>query len=826
MKPSSDRDLAELLWRAGALPRELLAECLARAEASEAGLSALLVAEGHVTTDRLRELGLARGASAAPTGPDGTLRLDSGPAHTTPPAPRAEEARPEFTRAPVPLSDTQPAGRKLPGAARRVGPYELLEELGRGAMGSVYRARHVQTGQECALKTLHLGGDLEDAQRFRREADLAWQLEHPGIVRVLDVGSDGPLRYLALELLSGGSLHARFARQGPLPVAEVVELGRSLAEALEHAHQRGVLHRDLKPANVILDAQGRPKLADFGLAQGPSGHSLTATGSILGTPAFMAPEQARDSKRVDARTDVYGLAATLYSLIGGRPPVLAASLHEALLMLEEQSAPPLRSLRPEVSPALEAVFVCALARDPGERYPSAAAFASALMGAGAAAPPGAARRPLAALLGLLVLGAALALGAAGATGRAEPDAGSSSSLTPETAASAGAQTEASPPEEVQTGKVLPEKVETDSLPAIPPATVRSGAPLSSALLEPLGASPWEGVVTWTRSTPERELCLAAFLRLSPETRSPPQAGLELLRLVACVRSRSGPIQRFDSNPGRESGPFPTLTKNYPLATLSAGADGHLEWRERQSLTCTSSGSPELDELIAARLAPRSLLSLWSEVDALSNGTPGQDFRRVLDGRGIQWAAWPEGQQAQLSLARVATHRVQEGVFLGKSHPRTWAALVSRNRLTNMNVYKAGELFEDPALTPSGGRPRALLPGSVIRERPFGLPFDVAAPGREVIVHEQLADWRRIQWGASFAFVLEAGLTPSAGARVCEVSANQAITLRGALAGPANAGAALPGQRFVTTGQQSSDLLEIHYDHRRVWVSKRSVGLLP
>ena len=803
-QPSPDRDLAELLWRRGALPRALLSACLKRAEQSGGGLGALLIAEGHLDLARLRELRSAEEPEAR--GPGGTLRLDSD---------AERPAAPARYRAELPPSDTQAADpQRIPGARRRVGPYELLEELGRGGMGAVYRARHLKTGQECALKTLHQGGDAEDQQRFRREADLAWQLEHPGIVRVLDVGSDGPLRYLGLELLSGGSLQTRLARQGPLPIAEVLRIGAALADALQHAHEGGVLHRDLKPANVILDGAGDPKLADFGLAQGPSGHSLTTTGSILGTPAFMAPEQARDSKRVDERTDVYGLGATLYCLLTGRPPVVAGSLHEALAMLESQSPPPLRSLRPAASAELEAVLRCALARDPGDRYASAAALGLALREAGGGGAIPRPRGPLWIGVAALLVCAGLGLGLALAS--REERSFSPSPAGGELPSPAGEVSPAAP------GASAPPPAQDLALAQGPAASERlssrSEAPLAGGLARLFGGDPWEGVVTWTRLSAQGELGLSAFLRLRPGPEGSRERAVELLRLQAYVFEPGG-APRFDSNPGRgRAGLLPVLLQPLPLADLRVVEGGCLEWAALPGLKVGRSGL-ELDALIAERLSPRSLVDLWVRSAALEAGAAGTLERRALDSAGLVGAAWREGKTT-ISVERIRAYRVMAGVFLGKTHPQDWPALVSRNGLEDFNHYKAGELFEEPALPARGGEAATLSVGCVVRARPFGLPIAVLPQQRDVFALEVLGSWRRIQWGASYAYVALEDLRPALVSEGCEVTANKPILARLTPGKADSSGGALEGQRFVLTGRSAEGRLEIYYDHRLLWIEAR------
>jgi hypothetical protein len=260
--------------------------------------------------------------------------------------------------------------------------YEILRGLGRGGMGVVYVARDRRLGREVAIKRLTLQGasDPEARLRFLRESEAVARLRHPGIVSVHAVGDEGGHPYYVMDLIDGESLAARL-RTGPLASAQVAALGAALARALGHAHANGVLHRDLKPDNVLLRARDdAPLLTDFGLAKTHSEETerLTRTGEVLGTPAFMAPEQADGAgAHVDPAADVYGLGATLYAALTGRPPFRASSVLGTLkAVLTEDPVPP-RQLAP-VDPGLEAIVLRCLAKAPADRYPNAEALEEAL----------------------------------------------------------------------------------------------------------------------------------------------------------------------------------------------------------------------------------------------------------------------------------------------------------------------------------------------------------------------------------------------------------------------------------------------------------------
>lgn len=257
------------------------------------------------------------------------------------------------------------------------GPYEVVDELARGGMGAVYSVVHVETRAPYALKTLlpEALGDEEERVRFIREARALAELQHPNLVRVFSAESEGPRPYLVQELVSGGSLQDRLLREGPLPTVEAIELVLQIADALALAHTHGILHRDLKPANVLVAEDGSTRLADFGLAKRLHGESirLTKTGQLLGTPAYMAPEQANGSA-TDERTDVYGLGAVLHALLSGGPPFKAKSLIGVLAKVMDEAPEPL-SDQPR---AIQAVLKRAMAKNRGERQATMAIFAEEL----------------------------------------------------------------------------------------------------------------------------------------------------------------------------------------------------------------------------------------------------------------------------------------------------------------------------------------------------------------------------------------------------------------------------------------------------------------
>jgi serine/threonine protein kinase len=253
--------------------------------------------------------------------------------------------------------------------------YEVLDLLGRGGMGAVYRVR--REGHEYALKTLSLetsGVGSEESIRFRREVEILAALDHPGIVGIHSSGQKPGFCYYVMELVAGESLNARLKRGGPLDPAEAIELTLEIADAVSHAHERGIVHRDLKPANILMDEAGRPLVTDFGLARklGESeSERLTRTGEILGTPAYLAPEQAFGLKEeLDEIADVYGLGALLYAMLAGHAPFEGPTALVVMKKVSTESPIPLENVPPE----LEAFVHRAMAKRREDRPPSARAF--------------------------------------------------------------------------------------------------------------------------------------------------------------------------------------------------------------------------------------------------------------------------------------------------------------------------------------------------------------------------------------------------------------------------------------------------------------------
>ncbi len=291
---------------------------------------------------------------------------------------RRDAVRDVFESPALGEADAPLAARPLPDVAG----YEILEVVGHGGMGVVYKARQLGLNRLVALKMVLAGANAspDSLARFRAEAEAVAQLAHPNIVQIFDIGEQQGCPFLAMEHIGGGSL-AQQLDGTPVPARQAATLVMSLARAVHHAHERGIVHRDLKPANVLLQADGTPKIADFGLAKRTdSDYVHTQTGAILGSPSYMAPEQASGATdKIGPATDVYALGVILYELLTGRPPFRGASLIDTIEQVREHAPPPPRSLQPKIPRDLETICLKCLEKQPKRRYASAAELADDLM---------------------------------------------------------------------------------------------------------------------------------------------------------------------------------------------------------------------------------------------------------------------------------------------------------------------------------------------------------------------------------------------------------------------------------------------------------------
>jgi hypothetical protein len=261
---------------------------------------------------------------------------------------------------------------------RRLGKYEITELLGQGGMATVYKGYQPDIDRFVAIKVLppHPGQNMQFIERFRLEARTIAQLQHPHILPMHDYGGEGDILYLVMAYVSGGSLKDRIQR-GPMPLQEAEAILRQIASALDYAHRRGVIHRDIKPDNILLDTEGHAMLADFGIVkilEGESTSGLTGTGGVLGTPAYMAPEQSQ-GLGVTAKTDIYALGVIVYEMITGRQPYQADTPMQVMLKHITDPVPSLKEVSANMPPALETVMMRVLAKNPDDRFETASEFA-------------------------------------------------------------------------------------------------------------------------------------------------------------------------------------------------------------------------------------------------------------------------------------------------------------------------------------------------------------------------------------------------------------------------------------------------------------------
>ena len=402
----------EASWRFGALALRL--GCAApghvnralreQARHEEAGepwlmLGEILVALGALTRAGVDELLRCQSESPPPAGAAETLRRDLTATRSPSPPDADATLRPDApaTRADAPAGDPAP-GLDAAAPLRMLAQYQLVQVLGRGGMGVVYKAWHPGLKSYFAVKVLLAGADAsdEDVKRFYREAQASARLKHPGIVSVIDVGEQDGKTWFAMEYVEGAGLNQVIAdpvRHGLAPAAvapgaapavgaspgvnatTALRMTQEIAEAVQAAHEGGVVHRDLKPHNVLRERSGRLKVTDFGLAkvvEAGGGATATRTGTLMGTPAYMSPEQAAgDVGRVDARSDVYQVGAILYELLTGRPPYQGATAMGVVMQVlgEDPLAP--RQVNPRIDRDAETICLKAMAREPGKRYASA-----------------------------------------------------------------------------------------------------------------------------------------------------------------------------------------------------------------------------------------------------------------------------------------------------------------------------------------------------------------------------------------------------------------------------------------------------------------------
>ena len=277
--------------------------------------------------------------------------------------------------------DDASLGSRSAGTPMEFGDYELLEEIGRGGQGIVYRARQKSLNRTVALKVIGLGpwATEKHLKRFRREAEAAASLDHPGIVPIHEVGEREGTCYFSMTFVEGGQLD-EVVRRAPMSIRQAAELVAKVARTVHYAHQHGILHRDIKPGNILLDTNGEPHLTDFGLARlVEADNTVTRTVELLGTPSYMAPEQAgANNTHLTSATDVYGLGAVLYQLLTGHPPFAGSTTYETIKLLLDNEPQHPRFLNPKIDRELSVICLKCLEKDMEWRYTSALTLAEDL----------------------------------------------------------------------------------------------------------------------------------------------------------------------------------------------------------------------------------------------------------------------------------------------------------------------------------------------------------------------------------------------------------------------------------------------------------------
>ena len=291
--------------------------------------------------------------------------------------------------------------------------YAIERELGRGGMAAVFLATDLRLGRQVAIKVLPPEArETLGVERFQREVQLAARLSHPHIVPVFEAGEADGVSFYVMGYVEGETLKDKLAREGPLPLDEAVRLTAEIGEALQYAHEHGVIHRDVKPANILL-ARGHAQVADFGIAKAMEasaeggGESLTATGVSIGTAEYMSPEQAAGERRIDARSDVYALASLLYEMLAGEPPFSGPTVQAIVARVIADPPRPLRTIRPNLPPEIESAVNAGLAKMPADRPASAQVFVERLT---TRATPPTRRRPVFIVVAVLLLAGATITG--------------------------------------------------------------------------------------------------------------------------------------------------------------------------------------------------------------------------------------------------------------------------------------------------------------------------------------------------------------------------------------------------------------------------------
>ncbi|HET9404396.1 MAG TPA: serine/threonine-protein kinase [Burkholderiales bacterium] len=261
---------------------------------------------------------------------------------------------------------------------RTLGRYEILAELGKGAMGVVYRANDPQLSRTVAIKTVNMSEDPQEMAeyeaRFNQEAKAAGGLNHPNIVTIYDIGKSGNIAYMTMELLEGSELRALMSQGAPIGMTRAVEIAAQVAEGLAYAHQHGVVHRDVKPANIMILNSGPAKITDFGIARMRQAEVRTQTGIVLGSPRYMSPEQVA-GKRAEPRSDIFSLGVIFYEMLTGKPAFTGDDVTAVMFQILNVVPPPPSSINPAIPAVLDFIVAKALAKNAEDRYQDAGEFA-------------------------------------------------------------------------------------------------------------------------------------------------------------------------------------------------------------------------------------------------------------------------------------------------------------------------------------------------------------------------------------------------------------------------------------------------------------------
>jgi nucleoid-associated protein YgaU len=725
-----------------------------------------------------------------------------------------------------------PPGSAIGGVARlgparqapeRLGEYRIVKLLARGGMGAVYEAVHEPSGVHRAVKVLLRGGLSavpEEYQRFRREAEVMARLDHPHVARVHAADLEADPCYIVQDLLPGGSLQDRL-RKGPLPVDEAVAIAAKLCDAVAHAHERGVLHRDLKPANVLFDDRGEPRLTDFGLSQraGSGSVALTATGQVLGTPAYMAPEQALGTKEIDARSDVYGLGALLYAMLVGREPFPGTGVAEVIERVCHDELTPPRRQRPEVPAAVDAAVVRAMAKDPAARFVCAGDLAQALR-----RPRGAAPAPVGPAPRLVLLVGALGV-----------------ALVVVTTLAVGAFLGA------------PEGAGADAPSAEPRAAERAPAPPVAP--GPTAPARWSGLAPGTRFDALLSLCaegdgvgaprLTASLLLGCEVGAPTADGRAALdAFVRRVRVQvRGPLFALDHDGATHKGDLPEVRRAFEAVvgqrlrleldpTTGATRVDRLAPLRRAVLDAAPGGARDdttRDWAIRAFADGLEVAALTRALDAMFQGRAPSRFAAGRLARGHvqeQLALGGRDVRAARSWHEVGTHLVVAKDTLGKiaeAHGLTFPALGMFNGIDDPNLIRVDAVLELPRAAPALDRRVVQVRRDqvIARDRPWGHEVATLPLGLRFVADAEDTGWVRFDFRGGWAWTPADAVTPVTGARAVELTSRlQFVRIE-----------RQGEQRFASRGQayvvlsHGAHLTELQFDERPASVRAESTQAL-